>query len=233
MKKQKPNLILVAHPDDETLFFGGLIMSRPRERWQVICVTDGNADGQGARRAQQFAEAMTALKVKEYAMLGFPDLFEQRLDLTPLIAKIKSLAQEKKWPTPRQVFTHSIIGDYGHPHHQDVSFATHKIFNSAKIPVWSVAYNCWPDKVIKLSPSIFRRKGSILSEIYLSETERFAQILPLHPFEAFARLNFKEVEAIYGHLSHRTVLVPGDLKKYLWFEPYLKALKEIQSQRPF
>jgi len=46
-------LLVVAHPDDETIFFGGTMYSLKKRGWKVIVVTDGNADGMGSTRRNQ------------------------------------------------------------------------------------------------------------------------------------------------------------------------------------
>ena len=110
---KKHNLLVVAHPDDETIFFGGLVQVYRRRPWKVICVTDGNADGEGEKRKKDFFSACTQLIAKSFEMWDFPDRFGQRLD-------IDRLAQRLKTENAAEVFTHGALGEYGHPHHQDV-----------------------------------------------------------------------------------------------------------------
>ena len=191
--EKKYRLIVTAHPDDETLFMGGLIMTEKSLPWKVICVTDGNADGQGVKRKKQFLKACREMGVKEVEMWTFPDQFAMRLDVDKLMRQLSLL------PLPKEVFTHGIIGEYGHPHHQDVSWAVHQCF--LKIcPVMSVAYNSLPEKIVKLSKAVFIKKNRILSHIYGSETRRFSHLIPTTFVEGFMRVGIKEVEAVYKFL---------------------------------
>ena len=121
MSKQKYSLLVVAHPDDEAIFFAGLLMNQRSLPWKVICITDGNADQAGASRAEQFKKSCSLLKVK-FEQWDFADKFEVRLDTQELV---KRLSQIEK---PAVVYTHGILGEYGHPHHQDVSLAVHRTF---------------------------------------------------------------------------------------------------------
>ena len=49
-KAQAYRLLVVAHPDDETIFFAGVIQSKRDLPWHLVCLTDGNADGRGKER---------------------------------------------------------------------------------------------------------------------------------------------------------------------------------------
>lgn len=224
MSKAKFNLVVVAHPDDETLYFSGLLQSLKSAPWTVICVTDGNADGNGDRRRRQFEAAMKLHRVRRAEMWDFPDIYERRLDIEKLADRLRTLE-------PARVFTHGVLGEYGHPHHQDVAVAVHMAF--AKKPVMSVAYNCFPDLTIRLTDRQFALKAKVLSQIYQSETRRFVQFLPATAVEGFAKISGQEVQDIYHWLV--TGQRPATLKskKYQWFFPYLEELTKGAIPRPF
>ena len=162
--------MVVAHPDDETIFYGGILQAHRRHPWHVICVTDGNADGDGARRKMDFLAACGQLKVAHAEMWDLPDIYSKRLDLGKIDLRLSNLKR------PNAVFTHGILGEYGHPHHQDVSLAVHRHFKHP-IQVWGVAYNSFPQKTFRLSKKAFQLKQKILSETYLSQTVNFARYL--------------------------------------------------------
>ncbi len=222
---KKYNLLVVAHPDDETIFFGGLVQVYRRKPWKVICVTDGNADGDGERRRRDFFSACDQLKAKSFEMWDFQDRYETRLD-------IDLLAQRLRNETASEVFTHGILGEYGHPHHQDVCLAAYRAF-AGRTPVWSAAYNCFAEKVFRIPRRAYERKCSILSQTYFTETHRFARYLPSSNHEGFLRLDAKEVEALYEYLTGGKTLNKAALKQYAWFEPYLEEFKRQISSRPF
>ena len=210
-------LIVVAHPDDESIFFAGLILSRPKTSWSVICVTDGNADGHGQSRWERFGQACRELGVDNYRCLKFPDKFEQRLPVDELAAELSEVHGQ-------EVFTHGILGEYGHYHHQDVSYACHKVY-SQECPLYSLAYNCYPDLTVSLSLDQWHKKAQIFSEIYFSETHRFIKFLPVSFQENFARVAEEEAKAIYLHLTNQRPATKGDLIKYKAMYKYLDQYK--------
>lgn len=222
---KKLNLLVVAHPDDETIFFGGLIQTYRRRPWKIICVTDGNADGEGPKRHLDFLNACKKLGAAQAEMWEFPDLYDTRVNVDKLIERLKR-------ENAAEVFTHGILGEYGHPHHQDVCLAVHRAF-ADKHTVWSVAYNCYADKVIKIPRKAYERKCEVLSQVYFSETHRFARWLPAYNHEGYVKLTLKEVEALYAFFSEGRKPSARDLKVYSWFTPYLDEFRSQVTARPF
>lgn len=217
--KENYNLVCVAHPDDETIFFGGLLQTkRNRLPWKVICVTsDGNL-----KRKADFEKACHALKVKSIEWWSFEDVFEKRLNIDLLVKRLQNL------PMPKEVFTHSPMGEYGHPHHQDVSQAVLRAFSKSK--VFCVAYNLLPDLVIRLDEKQFEKKAKVLTEIYQSETARFLNVLPVTWAEGFVRIDLEESKKIYEYLAQNKDVLPK-LKSHRHLSKYLPFLKRLK--RPF
>jgi len=216
---KKYNLLVVAHPDDETIFFGGLLQVYRRKPWKVICITDGNAGGEGAKRHADFTAACRKMKVRESEMWDFVDRYDVRLPVDEIVAR---LGKER----PTEVFSHGPLGEYGHPHHQDVSLAAHRAFGS----VWSPAYNAYAEKVVRVPRKTYKTKCDILSRTYFSETHRFARHLPATSVEGFAKVAPQEVESIHAYLCGGP---EPRLKTYAWFQPYLETFRQQTAERPF
>ena len=223
---EKYRLLVVAHPDDETLFFSAAILQQRELPWTVVCVTDGNADGQGSRRALQFKQACKRLKAHKSLHWDFPDIYEKRLDIDRLKEMLQLL------PKPTEVYTHGITGEYGHPHHQDVSFAVHSVF-AKKTPVWAPAYNCRAEKIFRLSEDQYKIKSKIYSEIYSGETLRFAEFIPNRNVDEFAKIGLPEINEVYECLTKSREPQKTKLKKYKWFHTFLQEKVKRKTERPF
>lgn len=223
---KKYRLLVVAHPDDETLFFSAALLQKSSIPFKVVCITNGNADGAGNARALQFKQACKKLKVKDSIQLDFPDIYEERLSIQKLIDYLKIL------PTPIEVYTHGIVGEYGHPHHQDVSFAVHKYY-AKKVKIWVPAYNCNADKIMPLSAQDYAIKTKIYSQIYKGETMRFSQVIPNRNVDEFAQLSWSEVHEIYESIIEKRLPKKSKLKKYKWYYNYLVDKILTPDARPF
>ncbi len=232
LSKGNFNLVCVAHPDDETIFFGGLVQKKLANTpehpsaadlnvpWVVICATfDGNDD-----RKRQFAEACKILGVRHHHTLGLMDRYDQRLSIEDMILELRKL------PEPLSIYTHNIVGEYGHPHHQDVSYAVHSAFEGHP-NLYSVAYNCFPEVEIHLSQEEYEIKTKILTEVYSSETKRFLNLIPSTFVEGYRRLDRPEVEAIYDYFARGKTLDLKKLKAHRGLAQYLPHLRDLP--RPF
>jgi LmbE family N-acetylglucosaminyl deacetylase len=225
MSLSNKRLLVVAHPDDESLFFMGALLDRSQGSWVVACVTDGNADGDEVRRRSQFERACQMLGVEQTYWFGLPDIYEKRLERIPLESKLREL------DLPGEVYTHGPLGEYMHPHHQDVCFIVSNFFGS-KAPVYLSAYNAFPEKIFPLTRSQFDLRTEILAKVYGSETMRFINMLPARHEDGFIRADLEEVNAIYAFLTEPKVELSAS-KNYEWLRYYLEERKLHPSGRPF
>jgi LmbE family N-acetylglucosaminyl deacetylase len=111
--------LIVAHPDDELLFAGALLLesaNKPDESWQVVVCTHDS----GPRRAQ------LALSMKGLVDRGV-NAFGYSLGLADrgLVERDYYTWRDGILSVPLQldevVYTHNPRGDYGHPHHVTVA----------------------------------------------------------------------------------------------------------------
>jgi len=225
MSRKMKALVCVAHPDDETIFFGGVIQAKKYD-WTAVCVTDANADGFGQERYKQFQKACRKLGIQKTIFLNYPDLFDQRLDAKKLSADLKKLG------TFDVVYTHGVLGEYGHIHHQDVCFAVFQTFAKTS-KIYSPAYNIFPQIKVPLSQKAYNLKTAILSDIYAGESMRFLGLLPATSFEGFVQLENSEVEEIYLHILKKKKLNKKKLKTYAWLADYIARHDYQLKLRPF
>lgn len=115
--------LVVAHPDDETIWFGGLLIAEPGE-WDVYCLSTPRAD---PVRAVLFHDACKRLGARYSAISMFVE--------PPAGAGLDRMDERLPHDMSAfdQIVTHNHIGEYGHKHHVSV----HE-FIAAQ----------WPDKMV-------------------------------------------------------------------------------------
>ena len=109
--KEYNKLIIVAHPDDETLWAGAHMAS---DGYFVVCVTNGNND----TRSKEFNSILMASEDKG-VILNYPDkTFGERDDWDnvreKIIADLTRIIDSNDWEV---IATHNKDGEYGHQHH--------------------------------------------------------------------------------------------------------------------
>lgn len=224
--KKPYRLLVVAHPDDETIFFSGVLQTKRDLPWHVICLTDGNADGRGKERHAELLAATKLLGARTVEQWAYLDIFEKRLPVDEIAARLRAL------PVPKEAYGHGPLGEYGHPHHQDASLALHRAFQD-KVKIYSPAWNCQADFSVQLTPAQFRKKTHAFAQIYGKETTRFVNVLPNMPVEGYRRFRLAEVEALAGYMRGERALKTSDLKDTGWAAQMLPELREKLATRLF
>lgn len=173
-KHSKLVAIIVAHPDDETLWAGGTILGHPEWDCFVLCLC--RADD--LDRSFKFYQTLKLLKAK--GIMGTinddPDpkpLYERELENT-----ILELLPKKHYDL---IITHSENGEYTrHIRHEETSRAVLKLWQNKKISadeLWTFAYedgeNAYFPKAIvdahlyqMLTEEIWLQKFKIMTEVY-------------------------------------------------------------------
>ena len=177
----KPVAVIVAHPDDETLWAGGTILSHPSWNCFIISLCRGNDTG----RAPRFYNALKVLK-SEGAMGCLDDGPDQRpLEETAVERVILDLLPPKHFGL---VITHNPSGEYTrHLRHEEVSKAVIQLWHAGKIAadeLWAFAYEDGGKEYLpkpaenaaiykKLSQQIWLKKYSLITETYGFEKTSF------------------------------------------------------------
>lgn len=117
------NLMIVAHPDDETLWGGGHLAS---DDYFVLCLTNG----WNGIRSRDYYRALGAFNDKGI-ILSYPDLVDgKRSDWSNakegIMKDLQLILNYKKW---NKVVTHNPEGEYGHVHHKMTSSFTTQMWD--------------------------------------------------------------------------------------------------------
>lgn len=132
MKERLKLLAVLAHPDDESLGFGGTLARYASEGVEVYLVTATRGEAGrfgppgtprdplqvGRAREAELREAAAMLGVHELTILGYPD---GAVDQVPARTAIRAIALQIRRIQPHVIVTFGAEGGYGHPDHIAVS----------------------------------------------------------------------------------------------------------------
>jgi LmbE family N-acetylglucosaminyl deacetylase len=172
--KSKTVAVIVAHPDDETLWAGGTILNHPSWHWFIACLCRGSDN----ERSLKFLKTLQVLG-SEGIMGDLDDGPEQKpLEENELEHAILQLLPSMHFDL---IISHNPGGEYTrHIRHEEISKAVIKLWHAGKISaneLWTFAYEDGDKKYFprpietasvfhKLSEQIWLKKYNIITEIY-------------------------------------------------------------------
>ena len=131
-------LVVVAHPDDETLWAGGTMLMHPDSKWTVICLCRKS----DSDRAPKFQKAM-----ERYGAHGLMGDIDDGPEQDPLLPRLVRRTLLDLLPPLRfdLVLTHGFQGEYtSHRRHQEVGAAVMALWDRGDLSspeVWRFAYD--------------------------------------------------------------------------------------------
>lgn len=173
-KVRKSIAVIVAHPDDETLWAGGTILEYPLNDWFIVCLCRAS----DKERAERFNNALTVLKAK-----GIMGDLDDGPDQHPLDEKVVEDEILRLLPITHfdLILTHDAAGEYTrHLRHEEVNKAVITLWHDKKITakeLWTFAYedgnkNYFPKAIEyanifeSLSEKIWKKKYKLITKTY-------------------------------------------------------------------
>lgn len=180
-KNSKTVAVIVAHPDDETLWVGGTILSNPLWKWFIVCLCRGSDND----RAPKFFRTLRILG-SEGKIGDLDDGPEQKpLDEYELEHTILKLLPSNHFDL---IISHNPNGEYTrHIRHEETGRAVIKLWHTGKISadeLWIFAYEdgdkkYYPKPIVSanacnlLTEQIWQKKYRIITKTYGFEKASF------------------------------------------------------------
>jgi len=195
IKENSECAVIVAHPDDETLWAGGLMLMHPEAEWTVVTICRKSDPD----RAPRFFKALKKLNA-----IGLMGDLDDGPEQTPLNSSEVQQTIIELLPSNRFDFiiTHSTSGEYTrHLRHEETAKAVLELWNSDRLSARKLLAFAYEDgnreylpRAIKqadilvgLNDEIWREKYDIITGIYGFNKDSFeAKTTPKE--EAFWRL---------------------------------------------
>ena len=194
---EKRCLVIVAHPDDETIWMGGMILKHKDWKWTILSLCRKN----DVDRAPKFK------KVCEYygadGVIG--DLDDEILKPLPVKVVVNKIKEYLKDFNYDYIFTHGSNGEYGHLRHKEIHKAVNKMIYDNELKcrkIYYFAYKSGKDKAphnskikipipkidaeesVRLNSKEFNDKFKLITEVYGFKKNIF-ESLSCHNVESF------------------------------------------------
>lgn len=167
-------MVIVAHPDDETLWAGGTILMHPETKWTIVVLCRKNDPDRSVR----FNRALVLLRAQ--GRIGDLDDGPQQTPLSD--SEVQETVLSLLSPgSVDLIVTHSTRGEYTrHRRHEETGRAVHSLWRTGRIAgreLWMFAYEdhekrhrpeaiTAADRVVKLPANVWKSKYDILTKTY-------------------------------------------------------------------
>ncbi|MCR5149576.1 MAG: PIG-L family deacetylase [Eubacterium sp.] len=187
--KKARKLMIVAHPDDDTIWGGAHLMSGD---YFIVCITNGRNKTRKAEFLKMLSQSGNSGYILEYPdkVAGMRDNWKEIRD--QLQSDLEKIMECKDWEL---IVTHNTAGEYGHQHHK----YTHKIVteiydrNSLKPPLFNFGeYHSkknlpeFEKDMTKISDKEYEYKCELV-KVYASQDKTVNKLYHMLPYEMWTQ----------------------------------------------
>lgn len=184
-------VMIVAHPDDETLWGGANIM---HGGWLIVCLTNGN----NVVRKKEFFNVMK--NTGNYGiMLNYPDNPNHKKDnwstvKSKITDDVRYIVRYKNWD---QIVTHNPLGEYGHIQHLSTNMIvtnvcveekkTNQLYYFEKFR--KLQYFQTNEMKVTLNEEQIEKKHELMMKYYPSQVKVYGLFKHMIPYETLISYN--------------------------------------------
>src|SRR3989338_9827567 len=176
---KKKVLVVVAHPDDETIWMGGTLLKNSG-KWNTIIFS--LCRKYDIDRAPKFKRACWIFNAKSF----MSDLEDEKLGKIPLKDVIKRIKEFSG--SYDKIFTHGRNGEYGHIRHKDVHNAVNRMLQNKLLSCKELCHFSYQkkgkyaypkkksDMFIYLNKNLFKKYKMLVRKVYRFHKSCFEDI---------------------------------------------------------
>lgn len=166
-------LVIVAHPDDETIWMGGTILSFPKIAWTIFCLCRKD-DPDRAPKFKKVGACYGAHAI--ISDLEDEGIMSVRESVPHIEARIERELRKKAFT---HIFTHGDNGEYGHPRHIGVHRAVNRLLTKKKLAASRIFHFAYrrgsrgfalprrrADFSVSLPDALYRSKKRVIEKMY-------------------------------------------------------------------